>query len=306
MRVLITGIEGFVAPHLARLYTGTADVLGTYYNAPTGLNGISSKYMDITDMDSVRAVISSFRPDLIFHLAGFSSVGESWNKPRETFKINVEGTRNLLDVTDEYKLSPKILVVSSAEIYGVSKNQPIKESNALNPISPYAKSRLEQENAIKDYPHLNIIIARSFTHTGPGQLPNFVCASFANQVAQIEKRLGDSVIRHGNLSPIRDFLDVRDVVMAYKVLLEKGQSHELYNVSSGKGHPIKEILDLLISFSTVDIKAEIDPSRVRPADIPEQIGDNTKICRETGWKPIIQFEDTLRDMLNYWRNRELD
>jgi len=304
MNVLITGIEGFVAPYLAELFAGTDKVYGTYFLKPANkINGISCLYMDITDVKSVNETIALVKPDMIFHLAGFSSIAESWKTPELAFKINADGTKNLLDAVATLGLDPRILLVSSADVYGNPNPLPVSEDAALNPITPYGKSRHKQEKIAASYANLHIVIARSFNHTGPGQPPKFACPSFAMQVARIEHNLQEPVIKHGDLSIRRDFSDVRDVVRAYKLLAEKGKKHNIYNVCSGKSYSMKEILALLMSMSSVNIKTEEDPALVRPTDIPELVGSNAKLCKDTGWGPAIEFKQTLKDMLEYWRKK---
>lgn len=302
MKILITGIEGFVGPYLAELFVNDK-VYGTYFLEPNRVKGIDYRYMDVTDAHSVKYVISSIKPDLIFHLAGYSSVAEAWKNPEIALNINAHGTKNLLDALTSLKLKPKIVIISSADVYGKPKQLPLTEKHASHPISPYGKSRVVQESIVANYPELDITIARSFSHTGPRQLPKFVCPAFAHQIAMIEHKLQEPVIRHGDLSVKRDFLDVRDVVKAYKLLAEKGKPHEAYNVCSGKVYAISEILNILISMSSLKIKREIDPSKVRPVEIPELLGSNEKLCKATGWKPSIDFKQTLKDILDYWRKK---
>ncbi len=303
MRILITGIEGFVGPYLAEQFVGKEEVYGSYFMEPGRIKGVDCRYMDITDSHSVKAVLSSIKPELIFHLAGYSSVADAWKNPELALKVNAEGTKNILDALMALGLNPKVVVVSSADVYGKPTELPITERHSLNPISPYGRSRVMQERIISDYKELNITIARSFSHTGPRQLPKFVCPAFAYQIAMIEKGLKEPVIRHGDLSVRRDFSDVRDIVMAYRMLAEKGKPHKAYNVCSGKAYSIKEILEMLISMSSVSIREELDPSKVRPIEIPELIGSNEILRNETGWKPEIDFRQTLRDILDYWRKK---
>ncbi len=304
MKVLITGVDGFVAPYLAKLYLNKANVHCTYLHKPENkLKNIQYHHMDVENKDSVSKVISEIKPDLVFHLAGFSSVGLSWKNPKKVMSINAQGTKNILDVIVELKLKPKILVVSSSEIYGNPEKLPITENHPLKPESPYAESRLEQEKIIAEFKDLDIVIARSFNHTGPGQNPMFVFPSFVKQVVIVEKGLQEPVIMHGNLNVERDFCDVRDVVKAYKLLIEKGRPHEVYNVCSGKLYSLNELLDMLIEISGKDIKKRVDPKRVRPVDVLKLLGDNSKIMKETGWKPEIELKQTLYDMLEYFRKK---
>lgn len=302
MKALITGIEGFVGPYLEKfLISNNIKTSGTFLNSNT--QNKAHFQMDITNKEEVFTIIKKISPDLIFHLAGFSSVSKSFENPALCKKINVLGTKNLLDAVIQSKLSSKILVVSSSEVYGVPLTVPINESHPLNPISPYGESRVEQEKLCADYikKHpLFIIVSRSFNHTGPGQQPIFVVPSFASQLIE-NKKGSERTLKVGNLNAVRDFTDVRDVVRAYYLLATKGRSGEIYNVCSGKGYSINYILKTLLSLSSSKIKVESDPQKSRPSDIPVLLGDNSKLQRETGWKPEIDFNDTLKDVLDYFR-----
>lgn len=301
MKALITGIDGFVGPFLARLEQKDNVVYGTYLKEPIRQKGVQYVFMDLLDRQLVEKVISEIQPGRIYHLAGFSSVAESWKYPEMAMAVNANGMKNLLDAVVNAKISPKIVVISSADVYGEPKSLPIDESHPLNPQSPYGKSRVEQEKIISNYQELDITVARSFSHTGPGQDTKFVCSAFAWQIALIEKGEAAPVIMHGNLGIKRDFSDVRDVVKAYKLLAEKGKPHQFYNVCSGGIFSLNEILDILLSMSHVKIEKKLDPSKVRKADIPALHGDNAKLKAATGWKPEIDFKQTLKEILEYWR-----
>lgn len=308
MKALVTGIEGFVGPYLAdELSKNGIKVYGTYLNnLNKKINRVNYFHLDVTDKDEAIKVISEIKPDWIFHLAGFSSVAESWKKPELCFKVNVEGTRNLLDAVLNAKINPRILVVSSAEVYGKLKYLPIDEKHPLNPISPYAKSRVEQEKIALDYVKkkgMDIVISRSFNHTGPGQDPTFVCSDFAHQIARIEKGLQEPVIKVGDLSIKRDFTDVRDVVRAYVMAIEKCDSGEIYNICSMKVYSIKEIVDVLVSLSKKKgIKVKQENSRIRSTDTPVLFGENNIFRKKTGWQPKIKFDATLKDILEWSRS----
>jgi len=305
MKTLITGIEGFVGPYLAKvLLEKKHAVCGTYLNGVTKkIDDVDYFHLDVTDKKEAASVISKIRPDYIFHLAGFSSVSSSWKNPERCFIVNVEGTRNLLDAVLAAKISPKILIVSSAEVYGKPVKLPITEDHPTNPASPYAKSRLEQEKVVLEYVKKGIkaIISRSFNHTGSGQAPTFVCASFAYQIARIKKGLQEPVIKTGDLSIQRDFTDVRDVVKAYVLAVEKCTIGEIYNICSGKVYSIKEILDMLIQISgKKDILVVKDPEKARPVDIPVLSGSNSKISLLSGWVPTIDMHSTLDGVYSYF------
>ncbi len=306
MNALITGIEGFVGPHLAKvLLEKKYAVCGTYLGSVhKKIEGVNYVHLDVTDKKEATRVISKIRPDYIFHLAGFSSVSLSWKNPERCFEINVEGTRNLLDAVLAAKISPTILIVSSAEVYGKPVQLPITENHPTNPVSPYAKSRLEQEKVVLEYVNkkrIRAIISRSFNHTGPGQAPIFVCSSFAYQIARIKKGLQEPVIKTGDLSVTRDFTNVRDVVTAYVLAVEKCTIGEIYNICSGKAYSIKEILDMLILISgKKDIRVVTDPEKVRPVDVPVLFGSNSKISLLSGWAPAIDIQSTLSEVYSYF------
>ena len=303
---LITGISGFVGPYLAKeLIQNKYDVFGL---DRSGKNNPDSKFeiqdshilqCNLLDKNNVFKVINEIRPDYIFHLAGFSSVKDSWEKPELCRKINVEGTKNLLEGIISAKLDPKILIVTSAEVYGKPKKLPLKETSPLSPESPYAKSRVEQEKLLENYKNLNWIISRSFNHTGPGQQPIFVIPEFAKQLVEIKKGKIEPKIMVGNLEAKRDFSDVRDIVQAYRLLLEKGRKHEIYNVCSGKSYIIRDLLNKLIKIVGKEVQVEIDKNKFRPVDIKELRGDNSKI-RELGFENTFDIEQTLRDSLEWW------
>jgi GDP-4-dehydro-6-deoxy-D-mannose reductase len=296
MKALITGINGFVGPHLKQhLVNNGFEVFGTDIS-----NGELVDYsVDLLDKQVVYDLISKVIPDFIFHLAAQSSVKLSFIKPELTREINVTGTKNLLDAVKSIVPDSRILVVGSADVYGVPDETPLTESSKLNPISPYGKSRLEQEKLALSY-GLNLVISRSFTHTGPGQKPIFVCSDFAKQIAEIENGK-EAVINVGNIDVKRDFMDVRDIVKAYLLALEKCNFNEVYNICSGNTYSIREILDILLSMTEKQIKVEEDPTKLRKNDILLMEGNNSKFIEATGWKAEIPFEKTLKDLLDYWR-----
>ena len=303
-KCLITGISGFVGTYLADFLTKkNYDVYGFDRSRSNSPNVKTSK-LDILNQEDVKNFIKEIKPDYIVHLAAQSSVKKSWENPEETIAINVEGTRNLLEgvVAAGIMHQCKILIVTSAEIYGVPRETPIKENHPLSPINPYGESRRKQEELIEDYRKkgLHIAVSRSFPHTGPGQSDQFVCSSFSCQIAEIDMEKQDPLIKVGNLEAVRDFTDVRDIIEAYYLILLK-ELKGTYNICSGKGVKIADMLQTLLKLSNKQIKIEHDPSRNRPSDIPILVGDNSKFCQETGWKPKIPFEQTLADLLAYWK-----
>ncbi|MFA6296297.1 MAG: GDP-mannose 4,6-dehydratase [Patescibacteria group bacterium] len=301
-KALITGISGFVGPYLAKeLLKYKYEVFGIDRTGTSNKELVTSKILkcDLLDKKNVFQVINKIKPDFVFHLAGFSSVKDSWDKPELCRKINVEGTKNLLDAIVKLNINPKILVITSAEVYGKPKVLPLKESFELHPESPYAKSRVEQEKLLLNYKNLDWIVSRSFNHTGPGQQPIFVIPEFAKQLAEIKLKKSEPEIFVGNLDAKRDFSDVRDVVAAYRILLEKGKSHETYNVCSGKSYVIKSLLSKMIKMSGKKVKVVIDKNKFRPVDIMDLKGDNKKF-RKLGFKFKYNIDKTLKDSLNWW------
>ncbi|MEA2036729.1 MAG: GDP-mannose 4,6-dehydratase [Nanoarchaeota archaeon] len=313
MKALITGITGFVGSHLAELLLSkNYEVwgIGRWRSDTTNINHIKSKLKmieaDLNDAHSFYNAINQIKPDEIYHLAAQSFVPTSWTAPEDTMKTNVIGTINLFEAVRKAGINPKIQVACSSEEYGFVKpdETPIKETNPLRPLSPYGVSKIAQDmlsyQYFKSY-GLNIVVTRGFNHTGPRRGDVFVCSNFAKQIAEIEKGQKEAKIRVGNLDTIRDFTDVRDMVKGYNLALEKGVPGEHYNICSGKGYTIKEVLEMLLKMTDKDIKIEEDPERMRPSDVEVLIGDNSKFKKQTGWKPEISFEKTLKDLLDYWR-----
>jgi GDP-4-dehydro-6-deoxy-D-mannose reductase len=245
-------------------------------------------------------------PERIFHLAAQSFVGSSFLAPQETLTTNIIGQLNILESIRSLKINPRTMIAGSSEEYGlVYENElPIKETNPLRPLSPYAVSKVSQDflgyQYFKSY-GLHVVRTRAFNHTGRRRGEPFVSSNFAKQIALIEKGKQEPVIHVGNLEAIRDFNDVRDIVKAYWLSLEKCEAGEVYNICTGKGYKIKEVLDILLSLSKVKVTLKEDPARLRPSDVPVLIGDSTKFRKVTGWKPEIPFEKTLKDLLNFWR-----
>jgi GDP-4-dehydro-6-deoxy-D-mannose reductase len=298
MKVLITGASGFVGPYLRRAMERQGHQLLGLDRTGHSNNTVKA---DILDLAQLKKVFNDFKPAAIAHLAGFSSVQDSWDKPELVRSINVDGTKNILEAAVSTGLKPRVLIVSSAEVYGEPKKLPMTESHPLQPGNPYAQSRVKQEELALSY-DLPIIIARSFNHTGPGQRPIAVLSIFAKQIAEIEAGQADNTFTVGNIEVRRDFTDVRDVVMAYSVIIEKGKPREIYNICSGNSYSIKYLLDELISLATKDIQYAVDKSKFRPTDITELKGDYSKINKELGWQPQIPIKITLADLLNFWRD----
>jgi len=263
---------------------------------------------DVTDFDRLTKLVKRILPDQIYHLAAFSSVGKSFEEPLETVGINTRGTLYLLEVLRNLKKKIKILVVSSADVYGKVKREklPIKESCGLFPISPYGSSKACADLLAYQYFHsyrVNAIRTRSFNHTGPRQSRGFVIPDFASQIAKIHLGLSKPVMKVGNLEAERDLSDVRDVVRAYYLLLKKGKPGNAYNVCSGKAFKIKYLLDCLLKLTRRKIKVSKSKAKRRAVDIPVLLGDNSKVRRALNWKPKMSIEETLKDTLEFWIQR---
>ncbi len=318
MRILITGITGFVGSHLAEycLKQPNVQVFGTVLSHHLGdelqrIEKIKDKIelleCDLTNRVAAARVMEKARPDKIFHLAAQSFVPTSWKSPEDTLCNNIIAQLNIFEVAREMKLDPVIVLACSSEEYGqVSENEvPVKETNPLRPLSPYAVSKIGQEKLGYQYYKsygLKVVLTRFFNTEGPGRGQDFVTSNFAKQVAEIEKGKREPVIYVGNLEAQRDFNDVRDMVRAYWLASEKCQYGEPYNVCSGKARTIQSVLDILLNLSKVkNIEVKQDSERMRPSDVPILEGDYSKFKEATGWQPEIPFEKTMEDLLNYWR-----
>lgn len=304
MKALITGISGFAGRHLAALLNEKGyEVHGIDRNG-ADVTGSAVYVCDVLDREKLRSIASRVEPEAIFHLAAFSSVEKSFSEPELARKVNVEGTGNVLEAASLCRNDPIVLAVSSLQVYGKPDRVPISEAAELRPENPYGESKAEQEKVCLEYFRnrgLKVIIARSFNHTGTGQPADFVWPNFTKQIAEIEKGKRD-VLRVGNLDVERDFSDVRDVVRAYELAAVKCRPGEAYNVCSGKPINIGKMLETLKSFSTTDVRVVVDRNRIRK-ESAALYGDNSKLSGETGWKPEIPFETTLRELLEYWRKR---
>lgn len=311
MRFFITGIEGFVGHHLARhLLASGHEVFGSYFDesAIGDLKDSCSLFsVDLRGGVGLHQALTAVNPQCIYHLAAQSSPALSFQKPVETFEINVLGLVNLLETVKSTCPGTRFVMVSSCEVYGLTDSKaPVDEKQQYNPGSPYAVSKISQEQLAIQYFHtykLNAIVVRPFPHTGPGQPEIFALPSFAKQIAGIAKYGGEPVISVGNLSAQRDISDVRDVVMAYGLLAELDQAGEIYNVCSGKYITIRQALDLLIEISGQKIEVRTDAQRFRPLDIPILWGNNEKIRQQTGWEQRYTLEQTLNDLYQYWLDR---
>ncbi len=315
MSVLITGACGFVGKYLIReIAEKPPDSMkifgiGIEPEDPVISNSLDGyQCIDITARKKLRECLIEVNPDIIFHLAAQSSVAVSFRNPFSTLSANIAGTLNILDIiVNDLECRPLIVLTGSGEIYDHSSvTIPFTEESAISPANPYAMSKAAVDHLGKLYWKnygLKTIRTRSFNHIGPGQSADFVMPSFASQVAEIEAGIKSPVIKVGNLNARRDFTDVRDVARAYVSLAEKGRHGEVYNVCSGKAISIEQMLDMLLELTDETIEIEKDPERMRPVDIPVSFGDNSRIRNDTGWKPRIDIRQTLRELLEHFRNK---
>lgn len=312
---LITGITGFAGSYLAELLLKKGievHGLGRWRSRTENIEHIQKKIHliegDLLDAHSLQDLMMNFRPDLVFHLAAQSFVPASWTSPAVTLEINVVGSCNLFEAVRAAQIQPTIQIACSSEEYGQVEptEVPIKETNPLRPLSPYAVSKLAMDylgyQYFKSY-KMKIVRTRGFNHTGPRRGDVFAESTFARQIAEIEAGRKEPVIYVGNLEAERDFTDVRDMVNGYYLAATKGKPGEVYNICSGKAVKIDWVLKTLLGFSKVRVKVEPDPARMRPSDVPILLGDCRRFQKQTGWKPKIPLETTLKDLLNYWRER---
>ena len=316
MRVLITGITGFAGSHLAEYilkeYPNT-NIYGTlrWRSRTENIRNFESQVelmeCDLRDSSSVKNLIQRVKPDRIFHLAAQSFVPSSWNAPGESLTTNILGQLNIFEAVRVLQLEPWIQIACSSEEYGmVYENElPIKETNPLRPLSPYAVSKVGQDYLGYQYCKsfgMRVVRTRGFNHDGPRRGDVFVSSNFAKQLVMIEKQKKPPVISVGNLEARRDFTDVRDIVRAYWLALDgKCEPGEVYNICSGTDYRIKDVLDMLIDMSGQNVEVNEDPERLRPSDVPVLLGDASKFKNATGWHPQIEYKQTLQDMINYWR-----
>lgn len=292
MRALVTGADGFVGLHLVGHLTAEGDQV-----VPSSC--------DVTNRDAIVAEFARADADVVYHLAGQADVGGSWQNPVETIRVNVEGTLNVLDAA-RLAGCRRVVAITSADVYGrISEaDLPIRETHDLQPVSPYAASKAAAEMVCLQagLAHgLEVVRVRAFNHLGPGQSDRFVASAIASRIAACERE-GSTVVQVGTLDARRDFTDVRDVVRAYRLLMISGRAGEVYNVCSGTDRSVREVTDILVNLSTTDITLETDPALVRPVDLRVLRGDNTKISGCTDWSPTIPIEQTLEDLLEFWRS----
>lgn len=311
MRSLIIGGAGFVGEYLIRELlkeNGQEIVVTKMPQESIAVSGIRVRDLNILDEGAIDSILQEEHPDYIFHMAAQSSVAVSWEKPQLTIDVNVKGTVNLLEALRRLAYKPRVLLIGSGEEYGrvPFEAMPIDEGCGVNPGNIYAATKACQNMFGRIYAEaygLQVMMVRAFNHVGPNQAPLFVVADFCKQAAEIEAGKREPVIRVGNLAAKRDFTDVRDVVRAYCLLIRTGIAGETYNIGSGSAVAIEDILNMILKQVRADIKVEVDPSRFRPVDVPLIEPNIEKVQELTGWKPSIALEETIRDTLDYWRNR---
>lgn len=311
MRVFVSGAEGFVGGHLIEhLLAQGSEVVGiTLSKSLLGEHipkDLSISECDVTDGVALGAIISRWSPDAIVHLAAMSSVSIARTQPEQTTLVNIMGTLNVLEAASRLSPKPHVIVVSTCEVYGAVSEQdcPIGEDTPVRPQNIYATTKAGAELLAEFYARahdLPVLVLRPFNHTGPRQSPTFVCSAFARQIAGIEAGEKEPLMHVGNLDARRDFLDVRDVVRAYGLALAKRLVGGPYNVCSGRAVSIRDVLDVLLSLSEVEIEVGVKQELLRPLDIPLLVGEHTRFSNATGWESSIQLEKTLRDLLDYWR-----
>ena len=313
MKILITGADGFVGGHLTAFLAANtdADLFGTrLFPLPEDYRpSIDIRWwqLDLREQARVHAILHEVQPDLIFHLAAQAFVPASFDDPWHTLENNIRGQLNIFQSIMELELDCRVLVVSSAEVYGEIRadENPVDEHQPLRPANPYSVSKVTQDMLAMQY-HLShglhTVRARAFNHIGPGQNTRFALPNFAAQIAAIEAGAQEPVIRVGNLDAERDFTDVRDVVRAYYLMLTRGKAGAVYNVCRGEAYSMRYLLDLLCDMSSVELAVAVDEKRLRPLDVPRVIGDATRLRQDTAWEPTIDIHQSLADILDHTRN----
>ncbi len=299
-KILVTGARGFVGRYLLDHLKGNKDneVYGT------DLEGELDFQLDITDKQRVSEVLKEIKPNQIYHLAGFSSQALSFKFPEKCMEVNVDGTMNILEAFAEYGVGRKtMLVVTSAAVYGKPQYVPIDEKHIRQVTSPYSESRIKQEDSVLAFQSdVNVIVSRSFNHTGVGQPDDLVIPEWIKQVAQAELGLSDPIVKVGNIEVEREFSDVQDVIEAYEALVNSNTSG-IFNVCNGQSYSLNDLLKYIVDLSSKDIKIEVDPEKFRPVDVKVVVGDNSKLMEATSWSPKKDFyRDTISNMYNHYIN----
>lgn len=311
-RVLITGIAGFAGSILAQLLLAESgvEIYGVIHRHDWRIRAVRGHLHlhkgDLRNPSWVDELIREVQPDFLLHLAAWSDVGGSWSQPWVAYELNIHCQLNLLEAVRRFAPHCRVLVVGSNEVYGrvLPEDLPVDEETPFRPNSPYGVSKIAQDMMGYQYfcnYALPIVRVRSFNHIGPGQSDDFVASAFARQIAEIEAGQRQPVLQVGNLAAVRDFTDVRDVVVAYWLVAQLGEAGAVYNVGSGQGYSIQMVLDRLLGMSDMDIRVEQDPTRLRPSDVPSMICDNRRLLQATGWQPSLDLSHTLQNVLDAWR-----
>jgi GDP-4-dehydro-6-deoxy-D-mannose reductase len=307
--VLVTGAAGFVGSHLLELLAQD-NVEVTAWQRPgteplLDLDGVHWQIVELQNRDEVYSTIRALQPSQVYHLAGVPHVGDSWGHTRETFAGNVLGTHHLFEGLRRNALAPRVLITSSATVY-TPADRALNEDDEALPNNPYGTSKLAQEMvALRSWQEDGVpaLIARAFNHVGPRQSPSFLAPSIAKQIAEIEKGRLEPVLKVGNLEPKRDIMDVRDTVKAYRAMMQSARPGLIYNVCSGQPVAVKHLMQLFIDHARVPVRVEQDPARFRPNDTPLIVGDCSRLRSDTGWEPKVPLDQTVEDLLAYWRSQ---
>ncbi len=315
MRALITGATGFAGSHLAEyllahtdLEVWGTDISSNERNIAHIKDDLEFVVGDMSEPETTSRILSEIRPDYIFHLAAQAFVPLSWSDPWDTLANNIRAELNILQTLVDTDARPRVMVAGSADEYGmISPDElPITETTPLRPYNPYAVSKIAQDMLGYQYfasHNLPVVRVRPFNHIGPRQSPAFVSSDFAKQIAEIERGYREPQLAVGNLDAKRDFTDVRDMVRAYFLALERGEPGEVYNLGAEHASSIQQVLDLLLRMSDAEIEVVQDTSRLRPTDVPVVVSDCSKFRQQTGWRAMVTLEDSLREILDYWRGR---
>jgi GDP-4-dehydro-6-deoxy-D-mannose reductase len=300
---LVTGATGFAGGHLLDWLSATGSAVHALAHSggqpAQPHRGVEWSTVDLLDRADIRRVLDAVRPSIIYHCAGLADVQDAWKAPARALRLNVLGTHNLLEACRSAGLDCRILVTGSALVYR-PQTTAIDEDAPIAPADPYGISKLAQEMTAAAS-GLPVVVARPFNHAGPRQSAKFSTSAFAQQIARIEAGGAEPVLRVGNLDSRRDITDVRDTVRAYQLLAERATPGRVYNVCSGVGYRMRDLLDTLLSLAHVQVRVETDPERLRPSDNPIVVGSHARLTAETGWRPEIPIERTLADLLDYWR-----
>lgn len=316
MRILLTGATGFVSGHLAEalLTKGGVELFGTsrqslrVHPLPSLAGRLTLRQCDLSDVGQTTELLREIQPERVFHLAGYANPSRSFNDAEAAWAGNLDATRVLYDAVVRWGGKPRILYVSSGLVYGNPEgpDQSWDESDLLRPASPYATSKAAADLMSYQYtmhPGLDIVRVRPFNHMGPRQSPDYAVAHFAQQIAAIEKSRQPPVLETGNLTALRDLTDVRDTVQAYILLIERGRTVEVYNVASGILHRMQNVLDKLLARARVKVEMRQDPRLLRSSSNVGSIGNADKLRQETGWRPCYTLDQSLADVLDYWRQQ---